>query len=75
MAIRIRIGAYLLPVTFLAVICVELFACSPVQKHWQIYPDPGSALPLKKLVLRDFRPNAKSQDSVIRLILFLQYIP
>lgn len=75
MAIRIRIGAYLLPITFLAVICVELFACSPVQKHWQIYPDPGSALPLKTLVLRDSRPNAKSQNTVIRLVLFLQYIP
>lgn len=75
MAIRIRIGAYLLPITFLAVICVELFACSPVQKHWQIYPDPGSALPLKTLVLGDFRPNAKSQNTVIRLVLFLQYIP
>lgn len=41
MTIRIRIGAYLLPITFLIVICVELFGCSPVQKHWQIYPNPG----------------------------------
>ena len=42
MALRIKIGAFVLPVTFLIVVCVELFGCSPVQKHWQIYPDPGS---------------------------------
>ncbi len=41
--LRIKIGAYLLPITFLTVICVELFGCHPVQNHWQIYPDPGSA--------------------------------
>ena len=49
MTIRVKIGAYLLPITFLTVICVELFACSPVQKHWQIYPDPGSASAFKIL--------------------------
>jgi hypothetical protein len=52
MAIRIRIGVYVLPITFLAVICVILFGCSPVQKHWQIYPDPGGTLSYRIVLSR-----------------------
>lgn len=42
MRIRIRIGAVLLAVTFLATFLTILLGCLPVSKHWQIYPDPGS---------------------------------
>jgi hypothetical protein len=38
---RIQIGFVLLPVTYIILLCVELFGCHPFQKHWQIYPDPG----------------------------------
>ncbi|KAL8919051.1 MAG: hypothetical protein Q9208_007017 [Pyrenodesmia sp. 3 TL-2023] len=42
MRIRIRIGAVLLAVTFLATFLTILLGCLPVSKHWQIYPDPGN---------------------------------
>lgn len=42
MVIRIRIGAVLLVVTFLATFLSILFGCTPMSKHWQINPDPGS---------------------------------
>ncbi|KAL1966218.1 hypothetical protein VTN77DRAFT_4770 [Rasamsonia byssochlamydoides] len=41
MPARIRIGYVVLLVTFLATFFAILFGCFPVQKHWQIYPDPG----------------------------------
>lgn len=49
MKIRIRIGAVLLATTFVATFFAILFGCYPVEKHWQINPDPGSMSP---------RPNA-----------------
>jgi len=42
MVLRIRIGAVLLVVTFLATFLSILFGCTPFSKHWQINPDPGS---------------------------------
>ncbi|KAH6665825.1 hypothetical protein B0J14DRAFT_212526 [Halenospora varia] len=42
MGLRIKIGVYALPITFLATVCVELFGCHHVERHWQIYPDPGA---------------------------------
>jgi len=42
MPIRIRIGAVLLVVTFLATFLSIIFGCTPIEKHWQINPDPGS---------------------------------
>lgn len=42
MRIRIQIGAVLLAVTFLATFLSILFGCYPIEKHWQINPDPGS---------------------------------
>ncbi|KAL8868865.1 MAG: hypothetical protein Q9174_004703 [Haloplaca sp. 1 TL-2023] len=41
MRIRIRIGAVLLAVTFVATFLTILLGCLPVSKHWQINPDPG----------------------------------
>ena len=43
MVIRIRIGGVLLVITFLTMFLSILFGCTPISKHWQIYPDPGSA--------------------------------
>lgn len=42
MRIRIQIGAVLLAVTFLATFLSILLGCYPIEKHWQINPDPGS---------------------------------
>lgn len=41
MPTRIRIGYVVLLFTFLATFFAILFGCFPVQKHWQINPDPG----------------------------------
>ncbi|KAG7005189.1 hypothetical protein G7Y79_00021g050560 [Physcia stellaris] len=42
MRIRIQIGAVLLAVSFLATFLSILFGCYPIEKHWQINPDPGN---------------------------------
>lgn len=42
MKIRIRIGAVLLAVTYLATNLSILLSCQPFHRLWQIYPDPGS---------------------------------
>ncbi|KAL8948264.1 MAG: hypothetical protein Q9222_005535 [Ikaeria aurantiellina] len=42
MKIRIRLGAVLLAVTFLATFLTILLGCQPIHKHWQINPDPGN---------------------------------
>lgn len=42
MKIRIRIGAVLLAVTYLATILSIVLSCQPFHRLWQIYPDPGS---------------------------------
>ncbi|KAI4274971.1 MAG: hypothetical protein LQ337_003535 [Flavoplaca oasis] len=42
MKIRIRIGAVLLVVTYVATILAILLGCRPFHRQWQIYPDPGS---------------------------------
>lgn len=47
MRIRIRIGAVMLIVTFLATFLTILLGCQPIHRHWQINPDPGSKPPLE----------------------------
>ncbi|KAL8895330.1 MAG: hypothetical protein Q9192_003707 [Flavoplaca navasiana] len=42
MKIRIRIGAVLLAVTYVATILAILLGCRPFHRQWQIYPDPGN---------------------------------
>ncbi|KAI4110389.1 MAG: hypothetical protein LQ345_007004 [Seirophora villosa] len=42
MRIRIRIGAVLLAVTFLATFLTILLGCYPIARHWQVNPDPGN---------------------------------
>ncbi|KAL8635162.1 MAG: hypothetical protein Q9228_007322, partial [Teloschistes exilis] len=42
MRIRIRIGAVMLIVTFLATFLTILLGCQPIHRHWQINPDPGN---------------------------------
>lgn len=42
MRLRIRIGAVMLLVTYLATVLTIIFSCYPLHRHWQIYPDPGS---------------------------------
>lgn len=44
MEARIKLGIFILPITFITVICVELFTCYPVQRHWQINPAPGGMI-------------------------------
>lgn len=51
---RIQIGFVLLPVTYIILLCVELFGCHPFQKHWQIYPDPGGKPALFTLYCFEF---------------------
>lgn len=42
MQLRVRIAYFLIGATYVATICSILFGCFPLQKNWQIYPDPGS---------------------------------
>jgi hypothetical protein len=42
MKIRVQIAYALIAATYIAVICSILFGCHPMQKNWQIYPDPGN---------------------------------
>ncbi|KAL2819976.1 hypothetical protein BJX63DRAFT_418544 [Aspergillus granulosus] len=42
MKIRVQIAYALIGATYIAVICSILFGCHPIQKNWQIYPDPGN---------------------------------
>lgn len=56
MHVRIKVGAVLLAVTFLATFLSILLGCQPISKHWQINPDPGSmsrysALPYREWIL------------------------
>lgn len=44
MELRVRIAYFLIGATYIATICSILFGCFPLQKNWQIYPDPGSML-------------------------------
>jgi hypothetical protein len=41
---RIYVGFVLIVVSWLAVLFSILFGCFPMEKNWQIYPDPGSKL-------------------------------
>ena len=47
MRIRIQIGAVLLATSFVATFLAILLGCYPIEKHWQINPDPGSTYPLE----------------------------
>lgn len=42
MRVRIRIGAVVLALTFLATFLTIILGCQPIHAHWQINPDPGS---------------------------------
>lgn len=39
---RVKIGWFLIGVTYLVVLLTILLGCQPFPKNWQIYPDPGS---------------------------------
>ncbi|KAK8009807.1 Glucan 4-alpha-glucosidase [Apiospora arundinis] len=40
--LRIYVGFALITSTWIAVLFSILFSCQPLEKNWQIYPDPGS---------------------------------
>ncbi|KAL2796013.1 hypothetical protein BJX66DRAFT_350286 [Aspergillus keveii] len=42
MHLRVKIAYALIGATYIAVICSILFGCHPIQKNWQINPDPGN---------------------------------
>ncbi|KGO63805.1 hypothetical protein PITC_054310 [Penicillium italicum] len=42
MRIRIHIAYVLIAITYIATICSILFGCHPMDKNWQIYPNPGN---------------------------------
>jgi hypothetical protein len=42
MHLRVKIAYTLIGATYIAVICSILFGCHPIQKNWQIHPDPGN---------------------------------
>ncbi|KAL8831735.1 MAG: hypothetical protein Q9170_005165 [Blastenia crenularia] len=44
MRLRIRVGAVLLIITFLATFLTILLGCQPIRGHWQVNPDPGNDL-------------------------------
>ncbi|KAK0650744.1 hypothetical protein DIS24_g6525, partial [Lasiodiplodia hormozganensis] len=39
---RVKIGWFLIGVTYLVVLLTILLGCQPFQRNWQIYPDPGN---------------------------------
>lgn len=45
MSLKINVGFVFVGVTFFGTFFAILFGCYPVEKHWQIYPDPGSMFP------------------------------
>jgi hypothetical protein len=45
LAMRVRIAYVLLGVTYVAVALSILLGYQPMERYWQIYPDPGSKLP------------------------------
>lgn len=51
MRIRIHIAYGLIAVTYIATICSIIFGCHPIQKNWQIYPNPGSASSILDVIL------------------------
>lgn len=42
MRVRIHVAYVLIAVTYIATICSILFGCHPMEKNWQINPNPGS---------------------------------
>lgn len=42
MKLRIRVGYGAIVATYIVVLFSILFACRPLYKSWQIYPDPGN---------------------------------
>ncbi|PVH92997.1 hypothetical protein DM02DRAFT_252867 [Periconia macrospinosa] len=42
MKIRIKIGYVFLGSTYIASICMIFFKCWPLERQWQIYPNPGN---------------------------------
>ncbi|KAJ5919303.1 hypothetical protein N7466_010246 [Penicillium verhagenii] len=42
MRIRIHIAYVLIAATYIVTICSILFGCHPLDKNWQIYPNPGN---------------------------------
>ncbi|KAJ5607606.1 hypothetical protein N7537_004225 [Penicillium hordei] len=42
MRIRIHIAYVLIAITYIATICSILFGCHPMEKNWQIDPNPGN---------------------------------
>jgi len=42
MDIRIKVAWLLNGTTYIATVCMILFKCWPLNRQWQIYPDPGS---------------------------------
>lgn len=50
---RIYAGFVLIVTTWIAVLFSILFGCYPLEKNWQIYPDPGSTSAIDLLVLVD----------------------
>jgi hypothetical protein len=42
MRVRIHVAYVLIAMTYIATICSILFGCRPMEKNWQIHPNPGS---------------------------------
>ncbi|KAK8093169.1 uncharacterized protein PG998_014570 [Apiospora kogelbergensis] len=47
---RIYVGFTLTASTWITVLLSILLGCQPLEKNWQIYPDPGSMCPYRKLL-------------------------
>lgn len=52
MRIRIHLAYVLIAITYIATICSILFGCHPMEKNWQIDPNPGST----SYLIDDFFP-------------------
>ncbi|KAJ6179944.1 hypothetical protein N7519_010405 [Penicillium mononematosum] len=42
MRVRIHVAYVLIAITYIATICSILFGCHPMEKNWQIHPNPGN---------------------------------
>ncbi|CAG7935675.1 unnamed protein product [Penicillium nalgiovense] len=42
MRVRIHVAYVLIAITYIATVCSILFGCHPMEKNWQIHPNPGN---------------------------------
>jgi hypothetical protein len=76
MKMRIRVGLGLIGVTYVATILSILLGCHPMEKNWQIYPDPGSECFLYKKRKKSLltRPPDHCQPAISKIDIYVTVV-